>query len=355
LKESTVTLRIGDQQDTKQVSNMHDSRINGNDTGALIRSEAESALSVAAAPTLPAGKVARLSPALKAFATTMRGLDRIAPRLTTQLMLRHFVRPRRRRACDYRDCLPAGAQRLNVEYCDQSLTGWCWGEDGPAVLLVHGWEDHSGAMLSLVGPLRERGYRVVTLDAPGHGLSPDMATHLVDTGDALAALMSQFGRFQAIIAHSYGAAATAHLLARQPEWTPDHLTLVSPMQDIRQHLAIFAGIAGLSLAGWNRLQHRVQALLRQSLDDISTLTAAGRLDVPGLVIHDREDPLIPYVVSARVAERWRAAELIATQGLGHRRTLGCPDVVREILNHMEGHLQSRSDSLAAASQGARHD
>ena len=131
-------------------------------------------------------------------------------------------------------------------------------------------------------PLRERGYWVVTLDAPGHGLSPGMATHLVDSGNTVAALMTQFGRFQAIIAHSYGAAATANLLARQPEWITDHLTLVSPTQDIRQHLAIFASIAGLSLAGWNCLQQRVQDLLGQPLDDICTLAAAGRLIVPGL-------------------------------------------------------------------------
>ena len=312
---------------------------NGNDTAVLIRSEAESELAVATAPTLPAGKVARLSPALKAFAGSMRVLDRIAPRLTTELMFKHFVRPRRRRHSDYRSCLPAGAQRLAIEHRGRALTGWSWGEDGPAVLLVHGWEDHCGAMLSLVQPLRERGYRVFALDAPGHGLSPDMETHLLDTGDALAALMSQVGRFQAIIAHSYGAAATATLLARQPQWMPDHLTLVSPMQDIRQHLAIFAGIAGLSLAGWNRLQHRVQDALGQPLDDISTLRAAEHLNTPGLIVHDREDPLIPYAISARVAERWRNAELLATQGLGHRRTLGCPDVVGAILTRMESCLR----------------
>ncbi len=334
---------------------MHDAQAKPNDRNTLIQSQAESDLAVAIAPTLPAGKVARLSPALKTFATAMRGLDRIAPRLTTRLMLRHFVRPRRRRACDYRDCLPAGAQQLAVEYRGQGLTGWRWGENGPAVLLVHGWEDHSGAMLSLVEPLRQRGYQVVTLDAPGHGLSPDMATHLVDTGDALAALMNQVGRFRAIIAHSYGAAAVAHLLARQPGWMPEHLTLVSPMQDIRQHLAIFAGIAGLSPAGWERLQHRVQALLGQSLADISTLAAAKRLGVPGLVIHDREDPLIPYAVSAGVAERWPAADLIATQGLGHRRTLGCPDVVNQILQHMEINLPQRQTPPAAIAAGAHHD
>ncbi len=332
---------------------MYDARVENNAAVGPVRPEGEGA-GAAVAPTLPAGKVARLSPALKAFALTMRGLDRIAPRLTTELMLRHFVRPRRRRNCDYRGCLPKGARQIDIAYRGHSLTGWCWGDEGPAVLLVHGWEDHAGAMLSLVGPLLERGFRVVALDSPGHGLSPDMDTHLLDTGEALAALMTRLGRFQAIVAHSYGAAATATLLARQPQWMPDHLTLVSPMQDIRQHLAIFAGIAGLSLAGWNRLQHRVAAMLERSLDEISTLDAAARLEAPGLVIHDREDPLIPYAVSARIAERWRSARLVATQGLGHRRTLACPRVVGEILDHMAAHLQPGSPASAIAGGGC-HD
>jgi len=291
-------------------------------------------------PTLPSGKVARLTPMLKAYTGAIRGLDRLAPGLTTQLLLKLFVRPRRRRGRDYRDNLPAGAQRLAIDYRSQSLTGWCWGRRGPTVLLVHGWEDHSGTMLKLVNPLRERGYRVLTLDAPGHGLSPAMDTHLIDTSDALAAVLEQSGGCSAIIAHSYGAAATALMLARLPQWMPQHLTLVSPMLDILQHLAIFAGIAGLSPDGWHRLQRRVGERLGQPLESISTLDAAVQLQTPGLIVHDRNDPLIPYAISARLAECWSSGELLATQGLGHRRILSCARVVDEILDRMDVNLST---------------
>lgn len=342
---------------------MHNSPVNNSGTNAVFCREADPGQAVVNVPTLPAGKVARLSPALKAFAGTMRGLDRIAPRLTTELMLRHFIRPRRRR-CDYLAELPAGAQRLDIAYRGQTLTGWRWGDEGPGlcgtedqgptVLLVHGWEDHCGAMIDLVEPLLQRGFRVVTMDAPGHGLSPAMDTHLLDTGEALAALMEQTGRFDAIIAHSYGAAATSLLLDRQPRWAPDHLTLVSPMQDIRQHLAIFAGIAGLSPAAWNRLQHRVQDQLGQALDGISILSAAARLSSPGLVIHDRQDPLIPYAVSARLVERWRSAELVATEGLGHRRTLRCGQLAGRIADHIDRHLQASISRAGRINGGHGH-
>lgn len=333
---------------------MDNSTLHPSAPASFICADAETEQAVATAPTLPAGKVANLSLHLKAFALTMRALDRIVPRLTTELMLKHFTGPRRRRNSDYRRFLPTGAKRLVVDHRGHSLTGWQWGEAGPAVLLVHGWEDHCGAMLSLVQPLRERGFRVFAMDAPGHGLSPSMKTHLLDTGEALAALMKQVGRFQAIIAHSYGAAATTILLDRQPRWTPDHLTLVSPMQDIGQHLGIFAGIAGLSLAGWNRLRQRVAGLLGQSLDEISSLQAASRLHAPGLIIHDRDDPLIPYAVSARIAERWQAADLLATQSLGHRRILGCGKVVTALLDHIERAFDASADVRRADARGSRH-
>jgi len=304
-------------------------------------------------PTLPAGKVAQLSLALKGAAMIMRGLDRMAPRLSTEMMLRYFVRPRRRRG-DYRAQLPVGARRLGIAYRGQTLTGWSWGDEGPSVLLVHGWEDHCGAMTGLVQPLLQRGFRVVTLDAPGHGLSPAMDTHLIDTGEALAALMGRLGRFEAIIAHSYGAAATSLLLARQRHWAPDHLTLISPMQDIRQHLAIFAGIAGLSPAAWNRLQHRTQDELGQTLDGISVLSAASDLKSPGLVIHDRQDPLIPYAGSARLVERWRSAQLVSTEGLGHRRTLRCSQLAGRIASHIDQQLRISSGFTSSLSGGQGH-
>jgi len=321
---------------------MNDLRPDGPHLTAQLPSDLVSNTAIAAAPPVPMGKVANLSPALKAFSMAMRGLDRIAPRVSTDLMVKHFLRPRRRPS-EYQTRLPEGAKRLAIDHRGQQLTGWSWGESGPSVLLVHGWEDHSGAMLRLVGPLRKRGYQVVAMDAPGHGLSPAMDTHLLDTGEALSTLMNQVGRFQAIIAHSYGGAAAAILLARQPRLMPDYLTLVSPMRDIRQHLAIFAGIARLSQAGWDRLEHTMQRQLGQSLDDISTLLAAEHINVPGLIVHDREDPLIPFANSARMAGRWTDAELLATQGLGHRRTLGCPEVAGEILTRMDRCLEPRAE------------
>ena len=44
-----------------------------------------------------------------------------------------------------------------------------WGEDGPAVLLMHGWGGARAQMTGFVIPLLDAGYRVVAFDQPAHG------------------------------------------------------------------------------------------------------------------------------------------------------------------------------------------
>lgn len=102
----------------------------------------------------------------------MQVVERIAPAVVTKMMLDKFLTPRRKKDSDYTGRLPAGAQRVSVNHRNLELTGWRWEENGPSILVVHGWESHTGRMLPLIKPLVAQGCRVLALDAPGHGLSP---------------------------------------------------------------------------------------------------------------------------------------------------------------------------------------
>jgi pimeloyl-ACP methyl ester carboxylesterase len=61
-----------------------------------------------------------------------------------------------------------------------------------------------------------------------------------------------------------------------------------------------------------------------------------------LVVHDRRDRETPYPDAVDLAESWPGAVLLSTSGLGHRRVLTDPDVVRAV-----------TDFVAAADAGRR--
>ncbi len=291
------------------------------------------------------GDVTKLSLKLKIFVAAIRALEKLSPTTAAHLMADKFVTPRRKQHADYTPQLPAGARRVEVFHNLTKLTGWAWGDQCPAVLLIHGWEGHTGRMIPLVEPLLQQGYRVFTLDAPGHGLSPTTKTHLLDVGSGIQAMIEQHGPFHAVIAHSFGAAATAIMLAREPQLMPEKLVLLSPMRDLQQHFDIFASIAQLSSQCKKRVKGLVAECVGLPFEMVSAIEAVRTFSVPGLVIHDRDDTLIPYEVGAMIAQNWRGARFVSTSNLGHRQGLNNADVLNAILNYL-GSLQiQEADTL----------
>lgn len=289
------------------------------------------------------GDVTRLSWQLRGLVAALKLVNRVSPAFAARIMLDRFVTPRRKKHSDYTAHLPAGARRITVFHNLTKLTGWTWGETGPAVLLIHGWEGHTGRMIPLVEPLLEQGYRVFALDAPGHGLSPAAKTHLLDVGHAIQATMEQHGPFYGVIGHSFGAAATAIMLAREPHLMPQKLVLLSPMRDLQQHLDIFASIAQLSPQGKEHVRHLVERRVGLPFEQVSAMLAVRTFNTPGLVIHDRDDMLIPYEVGAMIAQNWCGARFVPTRKLGHRRGLNNPDVLRVMLDYLAPvHIQQYS-------------
>jgi pimeloyl-ACP methyl ester carboxylesterase len=72
-----------------------------------------------------------------------------------------------------------------------------WGDRGPAVLLVHGWEGRSTQFAELIRVIVANGRRAVGVDAPGHGRSPDGEFSPVKHGEALLEALPYHAPFDA--------------------------------------------------------------------------------------------------------------------------------------------------------------
>jgi len=63
-------------------------------------------------------------------------------------------------------------------------------------------------------------------------------------------------------------------------------------------------------------------------ENLEVPRVAPRLSAQALVIHDRDDRLMPWTHGATVARHWPGAKLMSTEGLGHRRILSDERVTR---------------------------
>jgi len=227
---------------------------------------------------------------------------------------------------------------------------WEWGwksHDAPAVLLAHGWGGHAAQMRAFVFPLLAAGYRVVAFDQPAHGLSEGRLTSLVDFADVLAAVAVRHAPVQALIAHSLGAAATAFALSRGlPVRTA---VLVSPPSDVAGYSRRFARWYWIPEPVRRSMQAAIEERYGVRWDELEIERVAARIEANGgartLVIHDRNDPVVPWRHGQRVARALEGARLHVTKGLGHGRILRDEGVAKVAADFIAG--RSSVASVAA--------
>jgi pimeloyl-ACP methyl ester carboxylesterase len=201
---------------------------------------------------------------------------------------------------------------------------------GPAVLLVHGWASTHTDMDAFVGPLLERGRRVVALDLPAHGASAGATATMVEVSAAIGDVGARFGPLGAVVAHSFGCPASATAIANG--LGVERAVLVATpayYEKLVRATAAAAGVDPLDL---------IAAFAARGVDvtSLDLPKTAATLDVPALIFHSADDRVVDIRFGEAVAAAWRGSTFVPLAGLGHSRILRDPGVVRRAADFIAG-------------------
>jgi pimeloyl-ACP methyl ester carboxylesterase len=210
-----------------------------------------------------------------------------------------------------------------------------WGElaawrldHGPAVLLVHGYEDDNSLWAPLIEALVERDCPLVVFDLPGHGASGGTWGASFEGTDAIVAVANELGPIRAVVGHSAGCGMVVGAIAEG--WAVERAVFVAPplgagdrWRRYGERLGLEPDVVeaartqyyeavGAHRAGWNP---------RAAYPKVSTTT---------LVIHSRDDEHFPFGGSEEIVPLMADARLELVDGLTHRRTARDPAVVKLI-------------------------
>jgi len=234
------------------------------------------------------------------------------------------------------------AEPFDLEVAGERLSAWAWGT-GPVVLLVHGWEGRGSQMGAFARPLVDAGFRVITFDGPGHGVSTGKTSSVPQFAEAIAVLAERVGPVHGIVTHSFGGAATGWAARQVP--LADRLVFIAPPGDLNLYVTFFADLLGLS----PQVRRHMVSLLERRFDiqwdevRYATLTPIDGIDL--LVIQDRDDQESPFSNGVDVWDAWSGSRLHATSGLGHRRILRDAEVVRQVFDFFAAQPVEATDRL----------
>ncbi|WP_260961904.1 alpha/beta fold hydrolase [Pseudomonas citri] len=264
-------------------------------------------------------------------------LGRVAPDLVAKKMRTLFMRPRSLPPRDWELPLLATSERITLRF---GLSVLRWGQ-GPAVLLMHGWEGRPTQFAALITALVDAGYTVVALDGPAHGRSPGREANVLLFARAMLEAAAELPPLQAVIGHSMGG-ASAMLAVQLGLRTETLVSIAAPARilGVLRGFARFMGLPPRARSAFIRQVERDVGMQAAKMD-----VAHYQLDVPGLIVHAEDDTFVSVKESQLIHEAWFDSRLLRLPQGGHQRVLADPQVIDGVLSLLAGRsLQARQSA-----------
>lgn len=276
----------------------------------------------------------------KAVEGVITMLWHLAPAFTLQRVADLFFTPTRSNLSAEQSRIIAHGRPLQATVHGQTIRGWCWGQ-GPGILLAHGWNGCGIQLHGFITPLVRAGYTAIAFDALGHGRSEGRTSSYFEYTDTLRSVIDpdRGFRIQGFVGHSLGAAALINAIDKEQLNLPT--VLIAPPLRLRELLHDTLGQWGIPEPVYRALIAQYESRYGYDLNRDDPLRLFGRLNAPVLMVHDRDDRIVPFRDSKAAAENNRHVRLLLTEGLGHKGVLTDPGVALAAIDHL-----GRSQAIA---------
>lgn len=248
---------------------------------------------------------------------------------------RAFFGPNKYEVKSADEAIIARGNNSRIPFDGGELAVTTWGDNGPAVLLMHGWGGARAQMTGFVDPLLSAGYRVVAYDQPAHGESDGKTTNILEITPTMDLIASREGKFDAIIAHSFGTLVASYALVKRNFPQPSRLVYFGSFNRLLDSLPRFQVLAGLPDTIIEGLRGMIYENFGQAvLDAIANETLTPQINIPALMFHDTEDNVTPVEDSRAIANVWKSARYTETKGLGHRGALQSKEIHEQVVKFL---------------------
>lgn len=222
---------------------------------------------------------------------------------------------------------------LHVPAINKEIMVYEYGKSDKKVLLVHGWSGRGTQLVKIADALLEQGFMVYSFDAPAHGKSKGNFSIMPEFIASILELEKKYGPFEFAIGHSLGGMSILNAI-KQNLAVKKAVTIGSSdvIQDI---IDDFVKKLQLKSEYGLYLKQYFENKFGGTMDDYSAHKAAQMVQIPVLVIHDLNDGDVSVNGAYHIEKHLKHSELLITEGLGHRKILGDPSVIKTILKFIE--------------------
>lgn len=271
---------------------------------------------------------------LRVVAWLFPKLEKIAPHLAKRVFVHIFFTPAKYSFPEKEIKYIESAEKQQVDFKGRKVMVYKWGTGVP-VLMMHGWMGRATQFRKFIAPFNEAGYQVVAFDAPAHGKSEGVKSHLMYFVQIMEMLHKQY-HFRSIIGHSLGGVAGLHVIQRGAN-IPSLIMVGSPVigdQIIGEFLRRLNG----TWKSGNYFKEYILQIYNQPFEHYTAEYVIRKIkDLPLLLIYDEDDIEVKINHAERLKELYPEAEFLRTTGLGHTRILKDEIVINKAISFIDSH------------------
>lgn len=262
--------------------------------------------------------------------STGKILTKLSPFLASRFGARLFLTP-------FKYKLPKREEEMDgesvqkehfVSAINRKIIIYEYGTGKKTILLAHGWSGRGTQMSVLAKELVDKGYRIISFDAPAHGKAPGKISMMPFFIESIHELEKVYGPFRAAIGHSLGGMAL--LKACKEGFKTDKLVIIGTANSVTKITREFARNLKLNDKVAVKMKSYFDKKFGENMDNYSGAFSAESVEVPTLIIHDKDDVDVDISSAFEISEKLENSKLYITEGLGHRKILGNQKVIDKI-------------------------
>jgi esterase/lipase len=255
--------------------------------------------------------------------TYMKVLSTIAPSRAINNATNIFFSPKQHEPKEWENEAEKKGDRV---WIDENVSCIVWGEGEP-VLLMHGWEGRATQMSVLIPYLADN-YKLIALDAPGHGVSKGSTSNPHEFIKAIFKAQEKFGEFKAIVGHSMGGGCSVYSALEGLK--VNKVVSISGPAYFRDVVSLFGKFIGLGGTTHQKFLNRVEQHVDLTFDQLSLAKRINPVKHSILIIHDIEDKEVPYNQALKYEDILGKDNVMTTTGLGHRQIMRDNKVLQKV-------------------------
>lgn len=271
--------------------------------------------------------------ALKMLRLLFRIFTPLFPKLMGKLAYHLWFTPPKTKMPDIEKAYAKSAKSWFITVDGLKILVRSWGE-GPTVLFIHGWGGRGTQVSSFIDKLNHLGFNVMSFDLPAHGRSEGKQTNAFSIANVTQEIINNISNLHTVMTHSFGGVIYGYCYTSLP--TLKNIVMFCPPSTLNVAFKQFSEALELTPS--------IKVYLEQQLtlnfgDDIfeklSLIKNVQKIAQPVLVVHDKEDDVVPFQEGKEVAQAIEHCTFYETNELGHRKVLFDKNVVEFVLTFLQ--------------------